>query len=57
VVVAGNMELTVDGSTRTVRPGDTYFVPSGVPHGAVVEAGSRVIEIFAEQRFHLDDQG
>lgn len=55
VVVAGEMELTVDGSTRTVRPGDTYFVPAGVPHGADVEAGSQIIEIFDEQRFRLDD--
>ena len=55
VVVAGQMELTVDGSTRTVGPGDAYFVPAGVPHGANVEAGSRIIEIFAEQRFRLDN--
>lgn len=57
VVVTGQMVLTVDGTTSIVGPGDTYFVSAGVPHGANVEAGSRIIEIFAEQRFRLDGQG
>lgn len=56
VVVSGQMELTVDDSTRTVSPGQTYFVPAGVAHGASVEAGSQIIEIFAEQRFRFDDR-
>lgn len=54
IVVAGEMELTVDGSTEVVRAGGSYFVPAGIAHGARVEGGTRIIEIFAEQRFELD---
>lgn len=54
IVVAGTMELTVDGSTATVSAGESYFVPAGTAHGATVEGGTRIIEIFAEQRFDLD---
>ena len=57
VVVAGQMTLSVDGEERAVAAGDSYFVPAGVPHGARVLAGSRVIEIFAERRFELQDPG
>lgn len=53
IVVAGSMELTVDGLPRSVSTGDAYFVPAGVPHGASVRAGTRVIEIFSERRFEI----
>lgn len=57
ILVAGQMTLSVAGSERPLAAGDSYFVPAGVPHGAQVVAGSRIIEIFGERRFDLQDPG
>ncbi|MGD8395713.1 MAG: cupin domain-containing protein [Candidatus Eiseniibacteriota bacterium] len=46
IVVAGELHLTVDGETRTHRPGETFYIPAWVEHGAVVEAGYQAIIIF-----------
>ena len=46
----GEFEFTVDGVTTRVAPGDSVFVPPGVPHGATaVDAGS-LIDVFAPAR-------
>ncbi|WP_299894766.1 cupin domain-containing protein [uncultured Ruegeria sp.] len=47
-VVEGEIELTIGGQTRTYRPGDSYSIPSGVEHGGIIKAGSRVIDVFEE---------
>lgn len=47
-VIAGEIVFTIGGETRTYRPGESYFIPSGVAHGAVIKAGTRVIDVFAE---------
>lgn len=47
-VVEGEMVFTIGGDTRTYRPGDSYSIPAGVLHGAVISAGTRVIDVFAE---------
>ena len=47
-VIEGEIDFTIGGSTRTYRPGDSYFIPAGVLHGAVIKAGTRVIDVFAE---------
>jgi quercetin dioxygenase-like cupin family protein len=47
-ILAGEILLTIGDETRTYRPGDSYFIPSGVAHGAVVKAGTRAIDVFAE---------
>ncbi len=46
IVVAGELVLTIGGKTRVLRPGEEYFVPSGVPHSATLKAGVRVIDFF-----------
>jgi quercetin dioxygenase-like cupin family protein len=46
LVVAGEVELTRDGETRTHRAGDSFTIPAGVPHGAVVHAGYRAVIVF-----------
>ena len=46
IVVEGEMLLTIGKATRTCRPGDEYFVPSGVPHSASFKAGFRAIDFF-----------
>lgn len=47
-VVDGEIEFTIGGETKTYRPGDSYSIPAGVEHGAVIKAGTRVIDVFEE---------
>ncbi len=47
-VIKGQVDLTIDGQTQSHRPGDSYFIPTDVVHGAKVYAGSIVMDIFEE---------
>lgn len=47
-VVEGEIEFTIGGETRIYRPGDSYSIPAGVEHGAMIKAGTRVIDVFEE---------
>ncbi len=47
-VVEGEIEFTIDGKTDVYRPGDSYSIAAGVEHGAVIKAGTRVIDVFEE---------
>ena len=47
-VVEGEIEFTIGGETRIYGPGDSYSIPAGVEHGAMIKAGTRVIDVFAE---------
>ena len=47
-VIEGEIEFTIGGQTKLYRPGDSYSIPSGVEHGAVIKAGTRVIDVFEE---------
>jgi quercetin dioxygenase-like cupin family protein len=48
VVLDGEMTLTIGGHSRRYRRGDTYFIPAGVPHGAVFHTRFRAIDVFDE---------
>ena len=48
IVVEGEIELAIGAETRVYRPGDSYFIPAGVAHGATITAGTRVIDVFEE---------
>ena len=47
-VLEGSVTLTIGGDTREYRAGDSYNIPSGVEHGGIITAGSKVIDIFEE---------
>ena len=47
-VIAGEIVFTIGGETRTYRPGDSYSIPAGVEHGALIKAGTRAIDVFEE---------
>ncbi len=47
-VIEGEIEFTIGGETKIYRPGDSYSIPSGVEHGAMIKAGTRVIDVFEE---------
>ena len=48
VVLEGSMTFTIGGETRTYEPGDTYYVPAGVVHSAVLSPGYVGIDVFAD---------
>lgn len=47
-VLEGELRLTIDGQTRTYRPGESYDIPSGAEHSVFVPAGSVVVDLFEE---------
>jgi quercetin dioxygenase-like cupin family protein len=48
VVLAGRIDFTIDGETRSYTRGDTYHVPAGAPHSAVIHPGFVGIDVFAD---------
>jgi quercetin dioxygenase-like cupin family protein len=48
VVLAGTMEFTIGGETRTYGRGDVYYVPDSVAHSAVISPGYVGIDVFAD---------
>ena len=47
-VLEGELELPIGGETRVYSKGDTYYIPAGTPHSAVVNRKTRVIDFFAD---------
>jgi quercetin dioxygenase-like cupin family protein len=47
-VVEGEIVFTIGGETKMYRAGDSYSIPAGVKHGALIKAGTRVIDVFEE---------
>ena len=47
-VIEGEITFTIGDDTRVYRPGDSYSIPAGVQHGAVIKAGTRVLDEFQE---------
>jgi quercetin dioxygenase-like cupin family protein len=47
-VIEGQIEFTICGETKTYEAGDSYSIPAGVEHGAVIKSGTRVIDVFEE---------
>lgn len=48
VVVWGRLHLTVEGETNIHEPGETYDIRSGQEHAALLETGTRVIDVFQD---------
>lgn len=49
-VTSGEIAMTVDGSTRTLRPGDCAVIPPNAPHSATSEHGAEVVDVFHPER-------
>lgn len=50
-VIFGDFELTINGQTRRLKPGDTFIIPGGVEHGARSgDVPTRVLDIFSPVR-------
>ena len=49
IVVEGEMQLTIDGVTKTFRNGDHYYIPEGIVHSAIFKKKTWVIDLFNEK--------
>lgn len=49
-VVSGAFSFTIEGETRTVRPGDTLLKENGVPHGCTCLEEGILLDIFSPMR-------
>jgi quercetin dioxygenase-like cupin family protein len=48
IVVTGRLHLSVDGEAGTYEPGETYDIPAGAEHSALLEAGTCIIDVFRD---------
>lgn len=46
--LAGKVILRMKGESIEYLPGENFFIPAGVPHGATVHAGYRAMILFNE---------
>ena len=52
----GEIEFTIGGETKVYRASDSYSIPAGVEHGALIKSGTRVIDVFEEaDRYAIND--
>jgi quercetin dioxygenase-like cupin family protein len=47
-VVAGHVDLRMEGRTLEHRAGENFYIPAGVPHAATVHAGYQALIVFNE---------
>ena len=47
IVVAGELTLTIAGTTRRYRPGDSYHIASGEEHAASLLPETAIVDVFA----------
>ena len=51
VVISGELELTVGGVARWIKPGDVSIIPGGVEHAARTgDTPARVLDVFSPVR-------
>ena len=48
-VLDGQIDLTIGGEQRTYAKGDSYFIPAGVEHSAVIHAGYADVTVFEDR--------
>ena len=48
VVIAGELELNLEGAKRVLKTGDNYFIPAQAMHGAEIKKGTRLLEFYEE---------
>lgn len=47
-VLAGSVDLAIDGNMQTYSAGDNFYIPAGVPHAGTVHAGYKAMIVFNE---------
>ena len=47
MIISGDLDFTIAGETRTLKPGDMFRIPGGVPHSVIArDEPVRVLDIF-----------
>lgn len=49
-VVSGAFEVTIDGATKVLRAGDSFFVTADLVHGAVALEPGTLVDVFTPAR-------
>jgi len=49
IVIEGSIALTIAEKTETYNQGESYFIPAGTMHGAVLHEDCRVLDYFADK--------
>lgn len=49
IVIEGKMELTIGEKNTAFRQGDSYFIPAGAVHQAILYEGFRALDHFADK--------
>jgi ethanolamine utilization protein EutQ (cupin superfamily) len=57
VVIEGCYTLLIQGQRISLKSGQEYFIPKGIPHGGEVIAGTRTIHAFGGTRAIRAQQG
>ncbi len=55
-VVSGKFELQVGDKKQVIGPGDGFYIPPNVPHGAVCLEKGELIDVFSPIREDFFDQ-
>jgi quercetin dioxygenase-like cupin family protein len=55
LVIAGTVDLTMNGTTQTFKKGDSFYIPKNIPHSATVHAGYHCV-IFFDQKDRYQQQ-
>jgi len=49
IVIDGEMELTIGDKTAIYQQGDSYFIPAGTIHEAILHKGFRALDFFSNR--------
>lgn len=49
IVIEGEMDLTIGGTPKTYKRGDSYYIPDGVLHSAEFKTRTLVLDFFADK--------
>jgi unsaturated pyranuronate lyase len=49
-ILAGRMKLIVDGTSHELKPGDSFYLASNIPHGVETIEDTRVLDTFSPPR-------
>jgi len=49
MLIEGEMKLTINEKTKTIKKGDEYLIPAQAKHYATFQTKSRVIDFFLEK--------
>ena len=49
-VAEGSFAFTVAGETRTVKKGDSVYMPSGAEHGVTCLEAGKLVDVFSPKR-------